>query len=76
MSFIYRLFVPGLQWLNSSVPKKKKLKRFRATSAVKAASRAILGTPPPVKRAENKKRAKKDKHKPSLGKLLADADRG
>ncbi len=76
MSFIYRLFVRGLQWLNSSVPKKKKLKRFRATSAVKAASRAILGTPPPVKRAENKKRAKKDKHKPSLGKLLADADRG
>ena len=58
------------------MPKKKKLKRFRATSAVKAASRAILGTPPPVKRAENKKRAKKDKHKPSLGKLLADADRG
>jgi hypothetical protein len=36
----------------------------------------VLGTPPPVKRAENKKHAKKDKHKPSLGKLLADADRG
>jgi hypothetical protein len=29
-----------------------------------------------VKRAENKKQAKKDKHKPSLAKLLADADRG
>jgi hypothetical protein len=57
------------------VPKKKKIKKFRATSVVKAASRAVLGTPPPVKRAENKKRARKDKHKPSLGKLLADADR-
>jgi hypothetical protein len=56
--------------------KKKRPKRFKATSVVKAASRAVLGTPPPVKRAENKKRAKKEKHKPSLGKLLADADRG
>ena len=55
---------------------KKKPKQFRATSVVKAASRAVLGTPPPVKRAENKKRAKKEKHKPSLGKLLAGADRG
>ena len=55
---------------------KKKLKKFSATSAVKAASRAVLGTPPPVKRAENKKQSRKDKHKPSLGKLLADAERG
>jgi hypothetical protein len=58
------------------VSKKKKLKKFTATSAVKAASRAVLGTPPPVKRVENKKYIKKDKHKPSLGKLLADAERG
>lgn len=56
--------------------KKKKLKKFTATSAVKAASRAVLGTPPPVKRVENNKQRKKDKYKPSLGKLLADADRG
>ena len=58
------------------VAKKKKVKKFSATSAVKAASRAVLGTPPPVKRAENKKHAKKNKHKASLGKLLADADQG
>ena len=58
------------------VAKKKKLKKFSATSAVKAASRAVLGTPRPVKLVENKKHAKKDKHKPSLGKLLADAERG
>jgi hypothetical protein len=57
------------------VPKKKKLKKVDATSIVKAASRAVLGTPPPVKRDENKKRLKKDKHKPSLSKLLTDADR-
>jgi hypothetical protein len=56
---------------------KKKPKRFRATTAVKAASRAVLGTPPPVKRVESKKRrSRREKHKPSLGKLLTDADRG
>jgi hypothetical protein len=55
---------------------RKKAKTFTATSVVKAASRAVLGTPPPVKRAENKKRQKREKHKASLGKLLADADRG
>jgi hypothetical protein len=56
------------------VPKKKKVKKFRATSVVKAASRAVLGTPPPVKRAENKKRARKEKHKPGLRKWLSEAD--
>jgi hypothetical protein len=55
---------------------KKKLKKIRATSIVKAASRAVLGTPPPVKRAENKKLAKKEKHKPSLSRLIGDPDRG
>ena len=54
--------------------KKKKLKKFSTTSVVKAASRAVLGAPKPVQRAENKKHAKKDKHKPSLGKLLEDAE--
>jgi hypothetical protein len=58
------------------VPKKKKLKKFSATSAVKAASRAVLGTPRPVKRVENKKHRSNDKHKPSLGKMLGDAERG
>ena len=61
---------------NSRVPKKKKPKKFTATRAVKAASRAVLGTPPAVKRVENKKHARKDKYKPSLSKLLADADQG
>ena len=57
------------------MPKKKKLKKLSASSIVKAASRAVLGTPKPVQRAENKKRAKKDKYKPNLSKLLADPDR-
>jgi len=68
--------VGGLHDSIAMMPKKKKLKKFSATSAVKAASRAVLGTPPPVKRAENKKYARKDKHKRSLDKLLADADQG
>jgi len=55
---------------------KKKVKKFRATSVVKAASRAVLGTPPPVKREESGKRRGKEKHKSSLGKLLAEEDRG
>ena len=55
---------------------KKKAKKFRVTSVVKAASRAVLGTPPPVRRAENKKRARKVKHKPGLGKMLSDSELG
>jgi len=58
------------------VPKKKKLKKFRATTAVKSMARAAIGTPPPVKRAENKKRGKQEKHKINVEKLLADIDRG
>jgi len=76
MWLIYELLDRAVPWFNVSVAKKKKFKRFSATSAVKAASRAVLGTPPPVKRAESTKKPKKDKHKPSLAKLLAEADRG
>ncbi|HWZ44239.1 MAG TPA: hypothetical protein VNW97_12235 [Candidatus Saccharimonadales bacterium] len=54
------------------VPKKKKIRRFSATTAVKSASRAVLGAPPPVKRLENKKKPKKDKHKATVSKLMAE----
>jgi len=54
------------------VPRKKKSKIFRATSAVKSIARDVLGTPPPVRRAENKKRQKKEKYKPTLKKLLGE----
>jgi hypothetical protein len=57
------------------VPKKKKKKRFTATKAVKSMARAAIGTPPPVQREESAKRAKKEKHKATLEKLLAEADR-
>jgi hypothetical protein len=63
-------------WLNLNVPKKKKLKRFTATTAVKSMARSRLGAPPPVQREESRKRGKNEKHKATLGKLLADTDRG
>jgi hypothetical protein len=58
--------------LNLYVPKKRKKGKFRATTAVKSVAREVLGTPPPVRRAENKKLAKKEKHKPTLGELLSE----
>jgi hypothetical protein len=67
--------LPQFVFTIAIVPKKKP-KKFRATSAVKAASRAVLGTPPPVQRAENKKRSRKEKHKSGLSKWLAEADQG
>lgn len=52
----------------------RKPKPFRAASAVKAAAREAIGTPPPT-RAEpaSKPKTKAEKHKPTLGKLLRDA---
>ena len=54
--------------------KQCKPKPFRAASAVKAAARAAIGTPPPtrVKPADMKRKVKADKHKSTLSKLLAD----
>ena len=54
------------------MPRKKKPKAFRASTAVKSIARDVLGTPPPVRRSENKKRQKKEKYKPTLGKLLSE----
>ena len=53
--------------------RKKKPKPFRAVTAVKAASRAVLGTPPATRR-ERASTKSKEKHKPTLGKLLGDAE--
>lgn len=55
--------------------KKRKPKPFRAASAVKAAAREAIGTPPPT-RAEpghKKRKSKTEKHKPTLSKLLGEA---
>jgi hypothetical protein len=56
------------------MPKKKKLGKFTATTAVKSAARAVLGSPPPVQRQKNKKRSKKEKHRATLRKLLTGPD--
>ena len=52
--------------------KKKKPKPFRAVDAVKAAARQHIGSPPPVRRLPDPKKLKKEKHKPTLGKLLSE----
>jgi len=54
------------------MPKKKKLKPFRATTAVKAAARAVVGTPPPALAIPDKRQKKRagTKHKSSLAQLL------
>jgi hypothetical protein len=56
------------------VAKRRKPKPFKAASAVKAVAREKIGTPPPVQvEASNKKRSgKSPKHKPTLGRLLAE----
>jgi len=39
-------------------------------------ARVAIGAPPPAHREESRKRVKKAKHKPTLGKLLADPETG
>ncbi|HUO25706.1 MAG TPA: hypothetical protein VMU61_08570 [Candidatus Aquilonibacter sp.] len=53
--------------------KRKKAKRFRAVEAVKALARERIGAPPAEKIVVEKKK-KPEKHKPTLGKLLSDAE--
>jgi hypothetical protein len=53
------------------MPRKKKVRKFRAVTAVKALARERIGTPPPTQVAEDKKKDRgSPKHKPTLGKLL------
>jgi hypothetical protein len=53
--------------------RKKKVKRFRAVQAVKELARERMGAPPAGKVVPHKNK-KLEKHKPTLGKLLDDAD--
>ena len=50
--------------------KRKKPKPFRAVEAVKAAAREKIGAPPPTRRVPDIKKERRQKHKPTLGKLL------
>ena len=56
------------------MPKKKKKKTFSAVKAVKTMSRAAIGTVPSVKRVESTWRARKEKHKPSIDRLISESD--
>ena len=53
--------------------RKKKLKRFRAVTAVKELARERVGAPPAGKIVVEKKR-KPEKHKPTMSKLLEEKD--
>ena len=53
---------------------KKKQKRFSAVQAVKELARERVGPVPPVRKAENTKKSRKEKHKLTLGKLLQEKD--
>jgi hypothetical protein len=52
--------------------RKKKLKRFRAVTAVKELARERVGMPPPTQVVPNRKKRGKEKHKPTLGRFLED----
>jgi hypothetical protein len=51
---------------------KKKAKRFRAVTAVRELARERIGTPPPTRVIPGRRKGTKDKHKPTLRKLLED----
>ena len=53
------------------MPKKRKKKTFSVAKAVRAMARERLGSPKPSRLVPAKK-TKPEKHKPTLGKLLAD----
>ncbi len=52
--------------------KRKKPKPFRAVEAVKAAAREKIGAPPPTRRVPDAKKERREKHKPTLDRLLRD----
>jgi hypothetical protein len=53
-------------------PKKRKPKPFRASTAVKAAARKVVGTPPPTRTDPDvtKRKSSKEKYKSKLEELL------
>jgi hypothetical protein len=51
--------------------RKKKVKRFRAVTAVKALARDRVGTPPAGQVIKDKKK-REEKHKPTLAKMLSE----
>jgi len=62
------ILVPSL-----GMARKKKVKRFRAVTAVKELARERVGMPPPTQVVPDRKKRKKEKHKATLSKILGDA---
>ena len=56
------------------MPRKKKPKKFTATKAVKTMARTAIGAPRPVQREESSNRPRRQKHKPTLEKLLEETE--
>jgi hypothetical protein len=57
------------------MPRKKK--KLSATKLVKAMARNTIGTPPPTRRTpdtRDKSQQKSTKHKPTLGRMLAEEE--
>ena len=50
--------------------KRRKKKTFNATKAVKALARERVGEPPVTRRDPDLKKSAREKHKPTLAKLL------
>ena len=53
------------------MPRRKK-KTFSAAKAVKAAAREHIGAPPPTRSVPAATRKQKEKHKPTLNRLLSE----
>ena len=53
------------------MPKKRKKKTFSAATVVREMARERVGSPKPSRLVPNKKKTKAERHKPTLGKLLA-----
>jgi hypothetical protein len=59
-----------------TMARKKKPKKFRAVQAVKELARERVGAPPTEKVVPDKRKKDFEKHKPTLGKLLAEEGDG
>jgi hypothetical protein len=53
--------------------RKRKPKKFDKVDAVKALARERIGTPPSSRVVPDRKKETTEKHKPTLGKLLAES---
>jgi hypothetical protein len=58
--------------MGAMAKKKKKVKRFRAVEAVKAMAREQIGTPPASRVVPDRREKRREKHQPTLGKLLGE----